>query len=105
MNPAKCKERDYINFLIATPKSCSGLEAARVEPSGDTARNAYTRLLHRLEPDDETLWQESEITVEKNKGILVVDAAIPGLEINQAGCYTNRPFYGIKPPWKKKFGL
>jgi hypothetical protein len=73
MNPAKCKEKDYINFLIASPKVCSGLEAARVEPRGNTAHDAYTRLLHRLEPDAETLWEESKTQVEKDAGVLVVD--------------------------------
>ncbi|MEW6735495.1 MAG: transposase [Acidobacteriota bacterium] len=73
MSPAKCKESNYINFLIATPKVCSGLEAARVESEGNTAHDAFTRLLHRLEPGTESLWQESETQVEKNKGILVLD--------------------------------
>jgi len=32
MNPAKVRDEDYIQFLIATPKVCSATEAARVQP-------------------------------------------------------------------------
>src|SRR5438067_1455946 len=75
MNPAKCKEEDYINFLIATPKVCSGTEAARVQPAQNDppAHDAFTRLLHRLEPDAETLWNESKQEVDLSSGILVLD--------------------------------
>ena len=31
------------------------------------------RLLNRLEPDPEILWQEAEPLVETNKGVLVLD--------------------------------
>jgi hypothetical protein len=75
MNPPKCNEEDYINFLIATPKACSGTEAARVQPKQDDppAHDAFTRLLHRLEPDAETMWQEAKTQVELDDGILVFD--------------------------------
>ena len=75
MNPAKVREEDDINFLIATPKVCSALEAARVQPVPSTApaHDALTRLLHRLEPDASTLWREAASQVDGHSGILVVD--------------------------------
>ncbi|HAS86994.1 MAG TPA: IS4/IS5 family transposase, partial [Candidatus Competibacteraceae bacterium] len=53
MNPPKVTDEDYIQFLIATPKVCSATEAARVQPEEANApqHDAFTRLLHRLEPD------------------------------------------------------
>lgn len=75
MNPPKVSDRDYIDFLIATPKVCSATEAARVRPeqSAPPAHDAFTRLLHRLEPDAATLWREAAGQVERRGGILVVD--------------------------------
>jgi putative transposase len=75
MNPPKCNEEDYINFLIATPKTCSATEAARVQPKQEEppAHDAFTRLLHRLEPDAETMWQEAQTQVDLCAGILVFD--------------------------------
>ena len=37
------------------------------------AHDAFTRLLHRLEPDAATLWREAAGQVERQRGILVVD--------------------------------
>ena len=37
------------------------------------AHDAFTRLLHRLEPDPETLWDEARPLVEPAKGVLVID--------------------------------
>jgi hypothetical protein len=31
MNPPKCDDQDYINFLVATPRAFSALEAARAQ--------------------------------------------------------------------------
>lgn len=75
MNSAKCNAYDYINFLIATPQSYSCVEAAKVQPDGEQppAHDAFTRLLHRLEPDAEALWQEVEPYVHKRSGVLIVD--------------------------------
>lgn len=75
MNPPKVGDRDYIDFLIATPKVCSATEAARVQPeqSAPPAHDAFTRLLHRLEPDAATRWHEAAEQVERNGGGLVVD--------------------------------
>lgn len=75
MNPPKVTDQDYIDFLVATPKVCSGTEAARVQPEEPTkpAHDAFTRLLHRLEPEAATLWQEAAGHVERQSGILVID--------------------------------
>jgi len=75
MNRPKVNDHDYIDFLIATPKACSGVEAARVSAvqTSPPAHDAFTRLLHRLEPDAETLWQEAASQVDRQQGILVLD--------------------------------
>lgn len=75
MNPPKCDEEDYINFIIATPRQVTATEAERVQPvSKDApAHDAFTRLLTRLEPDAETLWNEAKTQLELEKGILVLD--------------------------------
>ena len=75
MNPPKCSDDDYINFVIATPRSVSATEAAKVQ--GDEgqapAHDAFTRLPHRLEPDAATLWREAESQVNLSRGIPVID--------------------------------
>jgi hypothetical protein len=75
MNPPKCTEEDYINFVIATPKQLTATEAARVQPESKDApaHDAFTRLLTRLEPDAETLWTEAATQIEKASGVLVLD--------------------------------
>jgi putative transposase len=75
MNPPKCKDEDYINFLIATPRQVSATEAARVQPEQERvpAHDAFTRLLQRLEPDPERLWREAQTQVYLTWGILVLD--------------------------------
>lgn len=77
MNKSKVDDEAYIHFLIATPKVCSALEAARVQPEAvdPSAHDAFTRLLHRLEPDAATLWQEAASQVERQGGVLVADDA------------------------------
>ena len=75
MNPPKVNEYDYINFLIAAQKAYSCTEAERVQPESEkaAAHDAITRLLHRMEPSSEQLWQEAELQVQRHQGILVVD--------------------------------
>ena len=75
MNPAKCSEQDYINFLVAAQRVFSAVEAARSHPDGERkpAHDAYTRLLHRLPPDSEALWAEVQPCIERDKGLLVID--------------------------------
>jgi hypothetical protein len=66
---------DYINFLIAAQQVFSHMEAARTHPEEEhaPAHDAYTRLLQRLPPDSEQLWQEVEPLVEREQGVLVLD--------------------------------
>lgn len=74
MNPAKCTDQDYIDFLIAHPSHCSATEAERVTPeSTPKAHDSYTRLLHRLEPDSDMLWQEVSSQVRRRSNVLVLD--------------------------------
>jgi putative transposase len=75
MNPARVQPEAYMNFLIATPKMCSATEAARVQPQQprSPAHDAFTRLLHRLEPDADILWQEARSQVNLHDGVLVLD--------------------------------
>ena len=75
MSAPKVHATDYIQFLIATPKACSGTEAARVQPDqpDPPAHDAFTRLLTRLEPDPETLWRESQTQLDRTDGVLVID--------------------------------
>jgi putative transposase len=75
MNAPRCTEFDYIDFLVATPRTCSCTEAARVQPEKPDApaHDSFTRLLHRLEPDAETLWAEAGALVVRRRGVLVID--------------------------------
>ncbi len=75
MNRPKVNEYDYINFLIATQKAYSGVEAERVQPesANSPAHDAVTRLLHRMEPSPEALWNEAQQHVSLASGILVID--------------------------------
>jgi hypothetical protein len=78
MNPPRCTPEDYVQFLLATPKVCSATEAARVQPARPDApaHDAFTRLLHRLEPDPEPLWEEVRPFVRRAEGLLVVDDSV-----------------------------
>jgi putative transposase len=71
----KCSATDYINFIIASPKLFSCTEAAKVQPEvpDSPAHDAFTRLLLRLEPDPETLWEEARPMVHRQGGLLVLD--------------------------------
>ena len=75
MNPPKVNEYNYIDFLIATQKAYSCMEAERVQPASERspAHDAITRLLHRMEPSTQTLWQEAQQHVSLDSGILVID--------------------------------
>ena len=75
MNPPKCDDLDYINFLIAAQNVFSNVEASRTHPAEEQApaHDAYTRLLMRLPPDSEMLWQEVEPMIDRKGGIMVYD--------------------------------
>lgn len=78
MNAPRVTDADYIDFLIATPKEASACEAARVQPSDPkaAAHDAFSRLLARLEPDAETLWNEVRPHVRRADSILIVDDTV-----------------------------
>lgn len=78
MNPPRCTTEDYIQFLLATPRVCSATEAARVQPERPDApaHDAFTRLLHRLEPDPDTLWDEVRPLIRTTGGVLVLDDSV-----------------------------
>ena len=63
INPPKCIDIDYIDFLIATSKvfSCTG--AARCYPfiANAPSHDAFTRCLQRQPPDTEALWDKVKI--------------------------------------------
>ena len=75
MNPPKCDEMDYIYFLIAAQRVFSSLEASRTHPAQELApaHDAYTRLLQRLPPDSNALWEEVRPVVNLTGGVLVID--------------------------------
>lgn len=78
MNPPRASADDYIQFLLGTPRVASACEAARVQPLDPDApaHDAFSRLLARLEPDAEALWQEVRPHVRPTGGILVVDDTV-----------------------------
>jgi hypothetical protein len=75
MNAPKCTAIDSIDFLVASPRAVSGTEAARAQPARarPPAHDAFTRLLHRLEPDAAALWAEAAPLVRRDRGVLVLD--------------------------------
>lgn len=72
MNAPKCRDEDYIQWLIASPKVISCTQAA-LSDSRPVAHDAYTRLLERLEPDSASLWTEVSSLVSLTSGYLVLD--------------------------------
>ena len=75
MNPPKCNELDYIHFLIAAQKVFSSVEASKTHPVTENvpAHDAYSRLLQRLPPDSQALWQEIQECIEPKGGVLIID--------------------------------
>ena len=75
MSEPKVMAADYIDFLIASPAHFTATEAAKVQPDypDPPAHDAFTRLLHRLEPDPTALWAEARTQVRLAGGVLVVD--------------------------------
>jgi hypothetical protein len=76
MNPPRCDDLDYIQFLIAAQKVFTCTEAAQCQPEGEhppPAHDAFTRLLSRKPPDTEALWEEVQRLVQLDEGVLVLD--------------------------------
>lgn len=78
MNPAKCDDLDYINFLLASVDVFSCMEAARCYSDGDNSpsHDAFTRLLRRQPPDTEALWNEVSGVIQPQRGFLIIDDTI-----------------------------
>jgi hypothetical protein len=78
MNPPRVQPEDYIDFLIASPRSASAVEAAAAQPlrPNAPAHDAFSRLLLRLEPDSQTLWAEAKPQVDLTAGVLVLDDTV-----------------------------
>lgn len=78
MTAPRCTVLDYIDFLVASPKVVTATEAARVQPDQPNrpAHDAFTRLLHRLEPNPDDLWQEVSPFVARQGGLLILDDSV-----------------------------
>src|SRR3954465_12148501 len=70
-------DADYIDFLIASPKASCCTEAAAVQPESPDApaHDAFTRLLHRLEPAPAALWEGARPMGRIRSGLLVLDGS------------------------------
>jgi len=75
LNPAKCNDLDYINFLTASVQVFTCTEAARCQPFGEVgpSHDAFTRLLQRQPPDTEAFWNEVVGVVQPQNGFLIAD--------------------------------
>jgi hypothetical protein len=78
MSQPKVSAAEFIDFLLATPTQATATEAQRTQPASadPAAHDAYTRLLHRLEPDSEALWAEVRPDVRRTTGVLVLDDTV-----------------------------
>ena len=77
MNRPHATPDDYIAFLVATPGEGTATEMGRCQPVRPNApgHDAFTRLLHRLEPDADALWDEVQPVLPPD-GILVFDDTV-----------------------------
>ena len=75
INPPRCTDINYIDFLIAASNVFSCTEAARCYPNVANApsHDAFTRCLQRQPSDTEALWEEVKNHVKRKKGYLIVD--------------------------------
>ena len=78
MNPAKCNEKYYINFLVATQQSYSCLEAEKTQGRTNKAfaHDALNRLLLRRQPSSSPLWSEAQPHIDSQRGVWVVDDTV-----------------------------
>jgi putative transposase len=78
MSQPKIVDTQFIDFLLATPSQATATEAQRTQPTSDcpAAHDAYTRLLHRLEPTTDALWAEVQPEVNRNSGVLILDDTV-----------------------------
>lgn len=78
INPPKCTELDYINFLIASSRVFSCTEASKCSyfDLNSPAHDSFTRLLLRQPPDTEALWEEVKDLVTPKAGFLIIDDTV-----------------------------
>lgn len=78
MSAPRCTLEDYVQFLLASPRSYCLTEAARVQPDAPDrpAHDSYTRLLNRVEPDPRALWDEVRPLADRSAGVLVLDDTV-----------------------------
>jgi hypothetical protein len=74
MNPPKCGEYDYIDFLTATPNAYSCTEAEKVQPDQENgpSHDSINRLLHGMPASASSSREEASLFVD-GKGVPVVD--------------------------------
>lgn len=77
MNPPRATAEDYIAFLVASPGVGTATEMGRCQPvrPDAPAHDAFTRLLNRLEPDPQALWDEVRPLLPAG-GVLVFDDTV-----------------------------
>lgn len=77
MNAPRATVEDDIAFLVANPSEGTATEMARCQPLAPDApaHDAFTRLLHRLEPDPAALWREVRPLLPAT-GVLVFDDTV-----------------------------
>jgi hypothetical protein len=77
MNPPRATPDDYIAYLVATPDQGTATEMARCQPlrPNAPAHDAFTRLLHRADPDPDALWREVQPLLPAT-GALVIDDTV-----------------------------
>lgn len=94
MNPPECSDEDYVNFVIAAPRTVTATEAVRVQPENTKMpqHDAFTDLLERLEPDAKAFWLEAEKQIDKSPGILVLEDSTLDKAFSKRNdlCYRNR---------------
>ena len=78
INPVKCTEHDYINFLIASSRVFTCTEASKCSflDSSSPAHDSFTRLLGRQPPDTDALWGEVKDLIIPETGLLIIDDTV-----------------------------
>ncbi|KKH94659.1 hypothetical protein EO95_18405 [Methanosarcina sp. 1.H.T.1A.1] len=78
VNPPKCNDLTYIDFLIAASTVFSCTEAARCHSSlvNALSHDCFTRLLQNQSPDTESLWAEVRKFVTPKESCLIVDNTV-----------------------------
>jgi len=75
INPPKCIDLDYINFLITSSRIFSCAEASECSflDSNISAHDSFTRLLLSQPPDTEALWGGAKDLVTSDTEFFIID--------------------------------